>query len=196
MASSKVCFIFFVLLHAFLLPSLLVLGNEDEDNLLQGINSYRQSKSLPPLVKNGKAECLADEVADGLEHQPCTSLTRGVIVPSTQTQVSNYPKQLNKCNINVNTTQDGVILPVCVPHLVPTLVLTNYTQSQYSKYLNDSKFSGVGVGSEDDWMVLVLSTNAPSGSFSGAVSLVSPMGFRSFFVFLFLVLGFSLFVLS
>lgn len=143
-------------------------------------------------MKNGKADCLADKIADEIEDQPCT--TGANIVPSTQTQLSNYPKHLDKCKINASTTTDGVILPVCVPKLVPTLVLTNYTHTSYAKYLNNSKYTGVGVGSEDDWMVVVLSTNTPAGSFSRAVSLVSHMGFGPHLVTF--VLGLSLFLLS
>ncbi|PON43945.1 hypothetical protein TorRG33x02_332420 [Trema orientale] len=178
MASFKLS-CFFVLVHVSLLLPNMVLSNDDEDTLLQGINSYRQSLRLPQLAKNGKADCLADEIADEIEDQPCTTLTTGAnIVPSTQTQLSDYPKLLKKCGIDVNTTTDGVILPVCVPKLVPTLVLTNYTHTSYARYLNNSKYTGAGVGSEDDWMVVVLSTSTTAGSFSRAVSLVSQMGFE------------------
>lgn len=68
--------------------------------------------------------------------------------------------------MDVNATREGMVLPVCVPHRVSTLVLTNYTQSQNSRYLNDTKFTGVGVGAEDDWTVLVLTTSTPGGSFA------------------------------
>ncbi|EXC06579.1 hypothetical protein L484_002452 [Morus notabilis] len=193
MESFKLSLLFFVLLHAFLLLPNSVLSNDDEDNLLQGLNSYRQSQRLPPLVKNGKAECLADEIADEMEDQPCTTFAAGAnIAPSTQTQLTNYPKLLKKCKIDANTTSDGVILPVCVSNLVPTLLLTNYTHTSYAKYLNNTKYTGAGLGSEDDWMVVVLSTSTPTGSFSGSLSLVSMMGFGHY-----LVWGlWSLFVLS
>lgn len=166
---------------------------DEEDNLLQGLNSFRQAVNLSPLSKNDKANCLADEVADELEDEPCTSSTNGAnIVPSTTTQLPDLPKQLKTCKINVNTTVEGVILPVCVPDLVPTLVLTNYTHTSYAKYINSSKYTGVGVGSEDDWMVVVLTTNTPGGAFSGAISVVSEVGFGhivvSSLVGLFLVL--------
>jgi hypothetical protein len=72
-------------------------------------------------------------------------------------------KHIDKCDININTTTDGVILPVCVSKLEPTVVLSNYTHSDiYAKFLNNSKYTGVGLGSEDDWMVLVLTTNTTS----------------------------------
>uniref|UniRef100_A0A2N9EV37 Uncharacterized GPI-anchored protein At5g19230-like domain-containing protein n=1 Tax=Fagus sylvatica TaxID=28930 RepID=A0A2N9EV37_FAGSY len=150
---------------------------EDEDNLLQGINSYRNSLKLPALFKNGKADCLAEEIADELEEEPCTSSTNGAnIVSSSTTQLTDLLKHLKKCKIDVNTTVDGIIMPICVPKLVPTLVLTNYTHTSYARYLNSSKYTGVGVGSEDDWMVVVLSTNTTGGSFSSAMSLVSKVG--------------------
>lgn len=141
--------------------------------MLQGINSYRSSLQLPTLNKNKKASCLADEIADKLEDQPCSV--------SNSVQLSGYPELLNKCGIDINHTTDGAVLPVCVPKLVPTLVLTNYTHSpQYAKFMNDSKFTGAGIGSEDDWMVVVLSTDSPAGTFAAANRLlVSGVGFGS-----------------
>ncbi|CAN6167070.1 unnamed protein product [Urochloa humidicola] len=53
-------------------------------------------------------------------------------------------------------------MPACVPGLVPGVVLTNYTKSQYSRFLNDSQFSGVGVANEGGWVVVVLSTSTGS----------------------------------
>ncbi|BBN68895.1 Glycoprotein membrane precursor GPI-anchored protein [Prunus dulcis] len=161
------------LLHTYL-PA-----DEDDDNLLQGINSYRRSLNLPVLIKNDNAGCLADRIADDIEDLPCSSPTNGAnILPSSQSPLANLPKHLRKCKIDANSTQDGVILPVCVPKLVPTLVLTNYTHSpKYVKYLNDSRFSGVGVGSEDNWAVVVLASSNPSGNFANAAgSLVSMQG--------------------
>ncbi|XP_051144104.1 uncharacterized GPI-anchored protein At3g06035-like [Andrographis paniculata] len=144
--------------------SLPVHSDDEEDNLLQGINSFRQSSNLPTLSKHDKANCVADEIADQLEDKSCTSVTSS---PSMQSQViSNYPNVLKKCKVDINTTTDGVVLPVCVPHRVATLVLTNYTHSPNSRYLNDSAFTGAGIGTEDDWTVLVLATNSPGGSFA------------------------------
>lgn len=157
-------------LAIFLLSS-PVLSDDKEDSVLQGINSYRTSLRLPALAKNDKAGCLADELADKLEDQPCTASAVSSV------QLSNYPEALSKCGIDINHTRDGAVLPVCVPNLVPTLVLTNYTHSQYSKFLNDSKFTGAGMGSEDDWMVLVLTTNTQGGTFAGADRLISKIGF-------------------
>ena len=81
-------------------------------------------------------------------------------------------RHIDKCDINMNTTTDGVILPICVPKLEPTVVLSNYTHNDiYAKFLNNSKYTGVGLNSEDDWMVLVLTTTTPTGTFSAATSL-------------------------
>ncbi|KAJ6359807.1 hypothetical protein OIU77_003918 [Salix suchowensis] len=71
------------------------------------------------------------------------------------------------------STTEGVVLPACAPHLAPTLLLTNYTRTTYSKYINDSRFTGAGLGHEDDWMVVVLTTSTTGGDFAGATSLVS-----------------------
>ena len=56
-------------------------------------------------------------------------------------------------------------MPACVPGLVPSLVLDNFTHSLYSGNLNDSKYTGIGIGSEDNWIVVVLTTNTSEGSF-------------------------------
>ena len=60
-----------------------------------------------------------------------------------------------------------------MPKLDPFLVLSNYTTPQYAKYLKDSNYTGTGIGSEDNWMVVVLSTNTSTGNFSGAASLIA-----------------------
>ncbi|MCD7453736.1 hypothetical protein HAX54_021968 [Datura stramonium] len=148
----------------------------EEDHVLSGINSYRQSHNLPALTKHDKADCLADEVAEEIEHQPCP---RGGITPGPASQFAQYPKLLDKCDIDINTTREGVILPVCVHDRVATLVLTNYTQSQHAGYLNNSKYSGAGIGSEKDWTVLVLTTNTVGGSFANG----APTGFINSGVF-------------
>ncbi|CAK7340731.1 unnamed protein product [Dovyalis caffra] len=171
MASLKIGMSVLVLLQAILLLSSPVLCDE-EDDLLQGINSYRHSLTLPALVKHKNAGCLADKIADKLEDQPCTAARAASAV-----QIESYPDLVSKCGIDVNHTTEGVVLPVCVPHLVPTLLLTNYTRTTYAKYINDSRFSGAGLGHEDDWMVMVLTTSTPRGDFAGAISLVSKVGF-------------------
>ncbi|XWS58213.1 hypothetical protein CRYUN_Cryun08bG0015300 [Craigia yunnanensis] len=145
----------------------------EEDHLLQGLNSFRTSANLPAFSKNKNAGCVAKKIADDIDDddQPCNnpSNSRG-----NETKLSDHPKAISKCNIDVNTTSDVIILPVCVPKLVPTLVLTNFTRTHYSKYINDSSFTGIGLSSEDDWMVVVLASNTSAGSLAnGAYSLVN-----------------------
>ncbi|XP_015087260.1 uncharacterized GPI-anchored protein At3g06035-like [Solanum pennellii] len=178
----------------FLLAPLLILAtvncDDEEGHVLSGINSYRQSHSLPALTKQDKADCLADEIADELENQPCPS---GGITPAPASQFAQYPKLLDKCNININTTAEGVILPVCVHDRVATLVLTNYTQSRHAGYLNNSKYTGAGIGTEKDWTVVVLTTNTVGGSFtSGVTSLINISVFgmsTTHYYLMFLLLG-------
>lgn len=151
---------------------------EAEDNLLQGLNSYRTTQRVPPFVKNDKADCVADEIANKLEDQPCTNhTTESTVTPgSVPPRLSNYQDILSECKVNPNTTRDGFILPVCIPNRIPTLALTNYTQTGYSRYLNDSRYVGAGVGSKKEWMVVVLTTSTRGGSFTaGAATSVTVM---------------------
>ncbi|XP_022744536.1 uncharacterized GPI-anchored protein At3g06035 [Durio zibethinus] len=191
MASLKPSHFFFVVVLAIFLLSHPVHSNDEEDNLLQGLNSYRTSVNLPAFNKNKNAHCVAEKIADDIDDdQPCTnpSISRG-----NETKLSEYPKAISKCGIDVNTTSDVIVLPVCVPKLVPTLVLTNFTRTHYSKFINDSSFTGIGLDSEDEWMVVVLATNTPAGSLAnGAYSLVNAkVGLGHHYMLLFL-LGFVL----
>ncbi|WZY83378.1 hypothetical protein YC2023_029762 [Brassica napus] len=149
--------------------------SNEEDVLFKGINSYKASQNLTTLNNNENAECLADEIADQLKNNPCTNDTGSATVPGTEPQFSDYPNILAKCHLSVSDTRDGLIMPACVPFLEssPSLVLTNFTKSQYSLSLNDSKFTGMGIGKEDDWIVVVLTTNTPQGSFSTATKVDS-----------------------
>ncbi|XP_009760084.1 uncharacterized GPI-anchored protein At3g06035-like [Nicotiana sylvestris] len=173
-------FISLLLVHSILFS--IVKCDDEEDNLLRGINSYRASLNLTALRENDKAKCLADEMADQFKDQPCTNTTGANTVPGTEPQFSDYPKLLSKCDLNATTTRDGMIMPACIPNLVSDLVLSNYTKSQYSNYLNDTKFSGVGIGSDDNWVVVVLTTNNPEGSFTpdtSSANLISGLGLIS-----------------
>lgn len=50
--------------------------------------------------------------------------------------------------------------------------LSNYTHNDiYAKFLNNSKYTGVGLNFEDDWMVLVLTINTTTGTFYVANSI-------------------------
>ncbi|KAL7592713.1 hypothetical protein Lser_V15G33805 [Lactuca serriola] len=156
-----------------------VKSDDEEDNLFSAINSYRATLNLTTLTQNDRAKCLAEKMADQFKNQPCTNTTGSNTVPGTEPEFSSYPDFLNKCHLNVSTTRDGSVLPACVPNLDAGLVISNYTQSQYSGYLNDTKYSGIGIGSEDDWIVVVLTTNTPEGGFSpgsNAVNFVSKIG--------------------
>lgn len=139
---------------------------DEEDNLLKGINDYRTSLNLSTLVKNENAECFAEEMADQFKGQVCTNTTGANTVPGTEPLFDKYPKLLSKCHLNISDTRDGMVMPACVPNLVASQLLSNFTQSQYSEYLNDTKYTGIGIGNEDDWMVVVLTTSTPGGSFS------------------------------
>lgn len=169
---------------------------DEEDHLLSALNSYRQAQGVQPLTKHDKAGCLADEIAEKIEDRPCPAtgiVTSSPVSRQPQLQLDNYEDLVKKCKININTTTEGVILPVCVKKRVSTLVLTNYTQSQYATYVNNSRFTGAGIGKEDDWTVLVLTTNTPGGTFASGGVAISCL-YRPF---LFIVLGFLfLFVLN
>ncbi|BAT94029.1 hypothetical protein VIGAN_08059600 [Vigna angularis var. angularis] len=164
----------FYLCFWLLLSSLVILlmnhpvkcDDDEEDNLYQGINKYRASINLKALTRNDNADCLANKIADQFKKQPCTNTTGSNTVPGTEPQFSNYPDLLTKCHLAISNTRDGNIMPVCVPGLVPSLVLTNFTKSLYSDSLNDTKYTGIGIGSEDNWIVVVLTTNTPAGTFS------------------------------
>ncbi|KAJ6313297.1 hypothetical protein OIU77_014746 [Salix suchowensis] len=139
---------------------------DEEDGLLRSINSYRTSLNLTVLTKNDNAECLAGEIADQFKNQPCTNSTGSNTVPGTETQFPNYPTLLAKCHLNVSNTKGwSFCCPLVFPNLDPSLVLTNFTQTQYSGNLNDTKFTGAGIGSDGNWIVVVLTTSTPEGSF-------------------------------
>lgn len=167
---------------------------DEEASLLSGLNSYRATLNLTTLTPNDRAKCLADKIADQFKKQPCTNTTGSNTVPGTEPEFSNFPDLLDKCHLNVTTTRDGTILPACVPNLDPTLVLSNYTQSQYSNSLNDTKYAGIGIGSQDNWIVVVLTTNTPEGGYSPGsndIGFVSKIGVTMHFLMFVLVAVFS-----
>ncbi|XP_044484823.1 uncharacterized GPI-anchored protein At3g06035 [Mangifera indica] len=176
-----------LLLISFLCISLPVKCDTGEDDaLFQGINGYRTSINLTALTKNENAECLADEIADQFKNQPCTNSTGANTVLGNEPQLSNYPDLLAKCHLNISNTRGGNIMPACVPGLTPSLVLSNFTQSQYSESLNDTKYTGVGIGSEGNWIVVVLSTSTPDGSYVtyNSANFLSKISFTCYFLFL------------
>ncbi|KAA8548601.1 hypothetical protein F0562_000285 [Nyssa sinensis] len=186
MASQRLYILLPLLLQFILFINHTVKCDDEEENLFQGINIYRTSLNLSTLTKNDRAECLAEEIADQFKKQPCTNTTGSNTVPGTEPQFSNYPSLLAKCHLNVTSTRDGAIMPACIPNLVPSLVLSNFTQSQYSGNLNNTNFTGAGIGTEASWIVVVLTTNMPGGSFAAdsSASCVSKVDLISYFLFL------------
>ncbi|PIA30806.1 hypothetical protein AQUCO_05400123v1 [Aquilegia coerulea] len=164
MASSSLVILLFVSFHTMILLTPQVQADE-EDDLLRGINNYRVSLNRSSLIENKNAECFAEQLAEQFKKQPCTNTTGSNAILGTEPQLSNYPDLLKKCHLNLTNTRDGVIMPACVPNLDQGLVLTNFTETHYNANLNDTKYTGVGIGSENDWIVVVLSTNTADGSF-------------------------------
>ncbi|XP_050380762.1 uncharacterized GPI-anchored protein At5g19250-like [Argentina anserina] len=185
MASSKLSLFALVLAYVFLIQSSPAYCNEEEDDLFDGLNNFRQTLNLSELTRNDKAGCIADEISDALQGQPCSHAADYEIKPGNGPVFPYFSKLIIKCNIDNSTTADGIILPVCVPNLDPDIVLNNYTNTKFARFLNDSKYTGAGVGSEDDWMIVVLTTDSPSGSFTGGACLVA-VGMVHYMVALFL----------
>eukprot|EP00262_Sarcandra_glabra_P019112 TRINITY_DN7097_c0_g2_i1.p2 TRINITY_DN7097_c0_g2~~TRINITY_DN7097_c0_g2_i1.p2 ORF type:complete len:194 (+),score=21.61 TRINITY_DN7097_c0_g2_i1:242-823(+) len=155
----------FLLLLTILLAPHIAKSDDTGEILVQEINSYRVSLNLSVLRENKNADCLAEQLAEQLKNQDCTNTTGANTVPGTENQLANYPDFLARCHLNISNTRDGVVMPACVPGLTPSIVLTNFTHTQYSGNLNDSQYSGVGIASERDWVVVVLTTNTTDGSF-------------------------------
>ncbi|ESQ41934.1 hypothetical protein EUTSA_v10014774mg [Eutrema salsugineum] len=159
MAISKLFLLSVVILS---LHRPVLSDNEEEEFLLKTINIYRTSINLTTLTQNDNAECLADEIADEFKNRPCTSNTGSALDPGSE---PGFPKLLTKCRLNINATRDGVIMPACAHNHDASHVLTNYTNSLI-KNLNDSKFTGIGIGSDVNWVVIILTTNTTEGGYS------------------------------
>ncbi|CAL0300085.1 unnamed protein product [Lupinus luteus] len=172
MASFKL-FVYLLSLLAFHLFPSPVFSRDEKKDLLHDLNRYRQLLNLPILTEHHKASCLANEIAEDLEHKPCQDFNY-YPVPGIHPKSPNFQENIDKCKININTTNDAIIMPVCVHNLDSDALFLNYTKTyRFTKYLNSSKYTIAGLGSEDDWMVLVLSTNSSSGEFSSATSLLA-----------------------
>ncbi|KAK1317262.1 putative GPI-anchored protein [Acorus calamus] len=160
----------FALLPIILLLSPSAISADSSSQLLQGLNSYRASLNLSSLTENDNAACLANQLADQFKDDTCSNTTGSDTVPGTEVQLPNYPNLLDHCHLNISDTKDGQVMPACVPDLVSDLVLSNFTKSQYTLYLNDSQYVGAGIASKGNWVVVVLTTNTAGGSFQNAVS--------------------------
>ncbi|XP_010278076.1 PREDICTED: uncharacterized GPI-anchored protein At3g06035 [Nelumbo nucifera] len=169
MASPRCHLLVLLLLQLMLLLFHPVKSHDEEETLLRDINKYRASLNLSPLTENKDADCIAEQVADQFEKQPCSNTTGANSAPGAEIQLANYPAILHQCHLNTINTKDVAIIPACVPNLVPTLVLSNFTGSHYSRYLKDSKYTEAGISAEDDWIVVVLTTNAPVAAAGTAV---------------------------
>ncbi|KAK7284339.1 hypothetical protein RJT34_19084 [Clitoria ternatea] len=175
----KLVLLLVALFFAFLFISNPVHCNDKEDSVLEGINSFRQIKNLSSLNQVPKATCFANQVAEEIEGMPCETFNQSSLEPSPggNPKMLNLQKHIDKCdikNVNLSSSSDGLealILPVCVSKLEPTVVLSYYTNSDYyAQFLNNSKYTGVGLGTEDDWMVLLLlTTDTTTRCFSAAI---------------------------
>ncbi|RWV96218.1 hypothetical protein GW17_00041090 [Ensete ventricosum] len=132
------------------------------------INDYRVTLNLSSLTENKNADCLAAQLASAFKGQDCSNTTGSDTVPGTEQQFPNFPDYLAACHLNATVTRDGFIMPACVPDLVPDIVLANYTKSQYNQKLNDSSYAGIGIAEEDNWVVVVLTTNTATGNYAPA----------------------------
>ncbi|KAL1341556.1 hypothetical protein HN51_028077 [Arachis hypogaea] len=166
-------------LHLF--TSQVLSGATEGQDLLDDINIYRKVFNLPELKELSKMSCLADEIADDLGGKDkCKELASYYPSPGSALKIPKFQENLKKCRIDYNTTTDGVIMPVRVPKLDEDALFSNYTKSNhFTKYLNDSNYTVAGVGSEHDWMVLILSTNSSSGNFSSATSLLAGANWKN-----------------
>ncbi|KAF3454457.1 hypothetical protein FNV43_RR04904 [Rhamnella rubrinervis] len=175
MASSKqtsltILFDLFVLVcYGFLLTSSPVNCNDLEDTLFRDINTFRASSTyqLSAFERIKKADCFADKVADSLTDEPCSRAGDFENHPGTVPKLPDYNKLSKECHININTTRGGIILPTCIPKLEESLVLADYTKSYYKHYVLSSLYTGIGVGSKNQWVVVVFTTHDRHGSFNG-----------------------------
>ncbi|RHN80763.1 hypothetical protein MtrunA17_Chr1g0191781 [Medicago truncatula] len=198
------CCIWFIRSNLFLCYLLIPLTHrhrrryDPDDDLLHDINTYRKALNLPILEKNYKASCLANRIAYDLEDKHCEYFHDFHPLPGINPEIPNFQRSVKKCDININTTRDGVVMPVCVPEIMhENDLFSNYTKnSRFTPYLNNSKYTLAGVGHDLDKMVLIIGTNTASGDFSSATYLLHgaskgrhwllmTTAFLSLFVFLF-----------
>ncbi|KAH7543086.1 uncharacterized GPI-anchored protein At5g19250 [Ziziphus jujuba] len=167
MAFLKLTTLFpFLLIYVFLFTSSPAHCNEIEDVILKEINTFRKNTNHTEFSHNPNADCFADKVAESLKDEPCSRASDFFYQLGMVPRLPNYQQLFGKCNIKANTTKDAMMLPTCVPKLNKTLLIEDYTQSPYNKSLTNPSFTSIGVGSKDQWMVVLVTTNNSSGSFS------------------------------
>ncbi|KAL1543223.1 hypothetical protein AAHA92_20228 [Salvia divinorum] len=159
MASTIQCLLFLSLLSY----SFLLIKCDEEDDLLKGIQQYRSTLNLTALAATAEAECIADGVADTFQNRPCANAT--YLNATALSTFPSYTAVMARCRLNAtNATGNGQILSTCVPNQ-QTLAISNFT-SRYATYLNSTGFTTIGVGSEDDWLVVLL-TNMTGTAING-----------------------------
>ncbi|XP_030958343.1 uncharacterized GPI-anchored protein At5g19250-like [Quercus lobata] len=118
---------------------------EAQRYLWDNLNGYRRSLHLNNFTDNSNAACLANKIADQLKNDTCKNAFNFSPTPGTKPNVPKFDKFLHKCDIKDKRAVDGIILPICVPRLDPIVVFSNYTKSQYAKYLKNSNYMGLGL---------------------------------------------------
>lgn len=188
----------FVFLHVILFRSESVYCDGSEDTLLEGINNHRQYLKLSALTRTDNTQCLAEQIVSHIDDDPCNTTTTTPTHPITIATVgsssshpqlsTNFPRLLKDCNININSTSNGLILPICVAKFVATgLVCARCTQSQYAQYLRSSNYTEVGISAGVSWTAIVLSVKTTTTEKSAA-NLVSNASLSHCFLLLLLVL--------
>ncbi|KAL8159540.1 hypothetical protein V2J09_001077 [Rumex salicifolius] len=162
---------FMLLLHVSLLMLPSPVLSRDDD-LLNGLNNYRGTHNLPDLSETPGASCLAQGIATQFQDsQACFSLpTMGSysISAGSDNPIRGYYRLLGDCNLDIENTKDGVIMPACIGDVNAdiTYVVSNFTETGYTQYLRNADYTGVGIGSEGNWVVVILGTDEDGGSFS------------------------------
>lgn len=130
----------------------------DDGDLLKAINKYRVSSNLTALNRTETANCIADSIVGLIKNQSCTN-ANVVPTPPNNTTLSNYSVPVSRCGLNsTRASRDGLILAACDP----ALALSNFT-STYNDSLASTRFSDIGIGSEGNWTIVVLLSNATVG---------------------------------
>ncbi|XP_010492979.1 PREDICTED: uncharacterized GPI-anchored protein At5g19230-like [Camelina sativa] len=171
MAVSKLHLLFLLAVFLSLHRPVLSDNSAKEEGLVSGFNIYRKSINITTLAKNENAECFAEEIAGQFNNPPCTNVTGSTLVPETDPRIQNLPKLLAKCRLNTTVIRDGAVMQFCFPKHDQNPDLTKFSPA-VDQNLNDSKFTGIGMGSESDgeWLVVVLTTNTLEGGYASTTN--------------------------